>query len=273
MKINSSALALSTDVAGHTNAFSSKVYKTDFRRKNSKKGFPGWLGLFLGIVCAVLIHLGFLLFGGSLLIPHKKDQGTLQQVELLSENDIKEKKEPEIKKEEEIKPEEEKVPDPSEIIKKMEEPAVNNAPALEAVSLSAIEAALNGQGGSGDFSEALSFASGGRIGGTGKGGVLDGNLDNAFSLSEIDQKPRAVFQSPPVYPAGMHGRKSEDVVSVIFIVDPSGRVTNPRVEKSTDAAFENPALDAVKRWKFEPAVKGGKRVACKMRVPIRFQPR
>jgi protein TonB len=70
----------------------------------------------------------------------------------------------------------------------------------------------------------------------------------------------------------MRGRKVEGVVSILFVVDSSGRVSGPRVEKSTHAAFEKPALDAVRQWRFEPAVKGGQRVACKMRVPIRFQP-
>ena len=37
--------------------------------------------------------------------------------------------------------------------------------------------------------------------------------------------------------------------------------------------LEKPAVDAVKQWKFEPGVKGGERVACRMRVGIRFQPR
>jgi protein TonB len=55
-------------------------------------------------------------------------------------------------------------------------------------------------------------------------------------------------------------------------VEASGKVADPRVEKSTHTAFDKPALDAVKQWKFEPAVKAGQRVACKMRVPIRFQP-
>ena len=119
----------------------------------------------------------------------------------------------------------------------------------------------------------LSFSSGGRIGGMAKAGTLEEDLENAFNLSEIDQKPRAIMQGSPVYPATMRGKKVEGVVTVLFIVDPTGKVTNPRVEKSTHPEFERPAVDAVKQWKFEPAVKGGQRVPCKMRVPIRFQPR
>ena len=33
---------------------------------------------------------------------------------------------------------------------------------------------------------------------------------------------------------------------------------------------ERPALEAVRQWKFEPAVRGGEKVASKMRIPIRF---
>lgn len=229
--------------------------------------------LSFGIACAIVLHVGFILFGGLLFINHKNDHGTLQPVELLSEDIAAEKEKPkELEPEKTEEMETEKAPDASEIIRNIELSAAANAPELEAASLSSIEAALSGQaGGGGDFAEALSFSSGGRIGGMGKVGALDDSLEKAFSLAEIDQKPRAIFQAAPVYPAGK--RALEVVVSVVFVVDQTGKVINPRVEKSTDPAFEKPAVDAVKQWKFEPAIKAGQRVSCKMRVPIRFQPR
>ncbi len=230
----------------------------------------------LGIVFAVALHAGFILFGGLLFPDDKEDKGTLQEVELLSEDDAadekeEQQKEPATENEEELATETEEPPDAAEIMRSLEQSPVIDAPALDAASLSAIEAALSGQLGGGDFAEALSFSSGGRIGGTGTAGVLDEQLEEAFSLAEIDQKPRPIFQGAPIYPASMRGKKLEGVVTVIFVVDPAGKVANPRVEKSTHDAFDRPALDAVKQWKFEPAVKEGQRVACKMRVPIRFQ--
>jgi protein TonB len=75
-----------------------------------------------------------------------------------------------------------------------------------------------------------------------------------------------------MYPTGMRGKKIEGVVTIVFVVDATGRVADPRVEKSTHADFDRPALDAIRQWKFEPAVKAGQRVACRMRAPIRFQP-
>ncbi len=243
-------------------------------KKHKALGMLTGFHLYFGIACAIALHAGFILFGGLLFTGHKNDHATLQQVDLLSEKDItteKEKPREEITKPEEMDTEAEAPPDGAEVIRNLELSAAANAPELEAASLSAIEAALSGQAGGGDFAEALSFSSGGRIGGVGKAGALEEGFEKAFSLAEIDQKPRAIFQAAPVYPAGK--RNLEVVVIVVFVVDQNGRVTYPRVEKSTEPAFEKPAVDAVKQWKFEPAVKAGQRVSCKMRVPIRFQPR
>ena len=240
------------------------------------------IGLAIGITCAVLLHIAVLLFGKTLFTGHGKNKAAVQQVDLLSSADMATEKEKE--KEKEKPPEQDKEmteemqeeapPDAAEIIRNLELSAAASAPALEAASLSAIEAALSGGvGGSGDFAQALSFASGGRIGGMGKTGAMDESLKSAFSLSEIDQKPRPIFQSAPVFPPQLAGKKVDGLVTVLFVVDATGKVSNPRVEKSSHPAFERPAVDAVKQWKFEPAVRGGKRVACKVRAPIRFQPR
>ena len=234
--------------------------------------------LLLGFLCAALLHGGFVLFGGLLFGTGKEDHGTTREVELLSAEELEQKKEEEKKeedpteREEEMETETEEVPDASEVIRSLEFTPVAE-PALDAASLSAIELALSGQlGGSNDFASAVDFASGGRIGGVGKAGAAEEELESAFSLTEIDQKPRAIFQAAPLYPSEMRNKKVEGVVTLIFVVDAAGKVTNPRVEKSTHPAFERPALDAVKQWKFEPGLKGGQRVGCKMRVPIRFQP-
>jgi protein TonB len=233
----------------------------------------GWV---IGILVAVLLHAGFLLFGGLIVGTHEEAKAKSGPVEILPEEtkleDEKKKEEPEEKKpEDQVEQETEEVPDAAEMIRSLEVSAAAAAPELEAASLSAIEAALSGQAGGGDFVDTVSFASGGRIGGTAKAGSLEQKIENAFNMAEIDQKPRATVQGPPTYPSEMRGKKVEGLVSVIFVVDASGKVTNPKVEKSSHPAFERPALEAVRQWRFEPGLKGGERVNCKMRVPIRFQ--
>lgn len=211
-------------------------------------------GLFIGMACAVVMHAFFILFGGAFIKSSEKKHRAPQQVELFSQDRDMVVEE---------KPKEQPVEEPDK--------SPDEKPELTTASLSDIEAELSGQAASGgDFAAALSFSSGHS---GGKSGVSDSdqNFDKAFSLSEIDQKPRAIIQTAPVYPAGM--QKTEGMVSVLFVVDQTGKVSNPRVEKASNKEFEKPAIDAVKQWKFEPAVKAGQRVSCRMRVPIRFQPK
>jgi protein TonB len=239
------------------------------------------MGLILAVVGAIVLHLAFITFGG-LVVGGGGDpvaSAKTREVELLSETEELEQKEEEKKPEEtvadedEMEVETEEAPDAAELLRSLDLSPAAAAPALDAASLNSISNALLGQGGAGgDFGAAFNFASGGRIGGTGKAGGLGDGLDQAFSLAEIDQKPRPIFQSTPLYPSSMRGRKVECVVTLVFVVDASGKVVSPKVEKSGDPAFNQPALDAVKRWKFEPAVRGGQRVSCRMRAPLRFKP-
>jgi protein TonB len=236
------------------------------------------LGLVFGMICAVLVYAGVILVDGLFFSSGKKDDSKVQQVQLLSDDVAADKDKPKEKPaekqpSEELKTETEQPPDASEILKNLDVAPVADAPKLDAASLSAIEAALNGQGGAGgDFAEALSFNSGGRLNGHGSGTLSEAVVDNAFSIADIDQKPRGVFQPAPIYPSEMRGKRLEGVVTLIFVVDAAGKVTDPKVENSSNPAFDRPAVEAVKRWKFEPGIKGGQRVPCKMRIPIRFQP-
>jgi protein TonB len=237
------------------------------------------IGGFLGVACAVVLHGGFILFGGILFSRDEDKLGTTREVQLVTETPETQEedkaKEPEAteKSDEQLESEVEEAPNADEIVRSLEVAPMNDAPALDAASLSAIEQALNGQAsGGGDFGDILTFNSGGRIGGMGKADALDEKIESAFTLAEIDQKPRPTYQASPMYPNELRAKKLEGVVTLIFVVDANGKVASPRVEKSTHAAFDKPALDALKQWRFEPALKGGQRVSCKMRVPIRFQP-
>ena len=230
---------------------------------------------FIFVIAAVVLHGIVILFGG-LLFNHDEQAASKRDIELVAEEMAaeKEKQEEQAPPPEEIKQQEEQPPESAQAPSAVDVSAGDDAPALDAASLSALEAALGGgSSGGGDFGGGASLASGGRIGGKGGPNADGDEFTGAFSMSEIDQRPRALMQVAAAYPSEMRARKAEGVVTVIFVVDETGRVVSPRVEKASHPEFEKPALEALRQWKFEPAIKGGKRVSCRMRVPFRFQPK
>ena len=68
----------------------------------------------------------------------------------------------------------------------------------------------------------------------------------------------------------MKKKKIQGTVTLLFIVDADGRVKEPKVQKSDHPSFDAPALNAVKRWRFDPGKVGGQPVQFRMRVPITF---
>ncbi len=97
--------------------------------------------------------------------------------------------------------------------------------------------------------------------------------DLVFDLEDLDEIPKVITQVRPVYPPSLRRSGSGGRVVVLFIVDESGTVRLPRIENSSDYAFDKPALDAIKKWRFTPGIKDGRKVKTKMRLPISFSVR
>jgi protein TonB len=97
-----------------------------------------------------------------------------------------------------------------------------------------------------------------------------GGLKNVFDLASLDQKPEARIRIKPVYPFEMRrsGLKGEVVVG--FIVDNNGDTRDPYIVRSSNAGFEEAALQAVLKWKFKPGRKGGAAVNTRVQQPLNF---
>ncbi len=60
------------------------------------------------------------------------------------------------------------------------------------------------------------------------------------------------------------------LVTVSFTVDDKGNVTDEKVVKSSNPELEEPALKAIRKWRFKPAVRDGNPVATHVAMPIKF---
>lgn len=87
---------------------------------------------------------------------------------------------------------------------------------------------------------------------------------------KVTQTPQVIHQEPPIFPLPMRYSGMRGEVLVDFIVDIEGRVRNPYVVRSLNPAFDDPALAAVRKWRFEPGRVGEKPVPTHMQVPILF---
>jgi len=95
-------------------------------------------------------------------------------------------------------------------------------------------------------------------------GYLSAQADDAI------EPPVPVRTVPPKYPDAMRRDGASGVVTVSCTIDEKGNVVEPKVEKATNTAFSEPALEALKKWKFKPARKGGAAVPIHVSFPIQF---
>ncbi|PTX94362.1 energy transducer TonB [Opitutus sp. ER46] len=91
----------------------------------------------------------------------------------------------------------------------------------------------------------------------------------AFAQSKVEP-PVPVRTVQPTYPNDLRREGVMGVVVIKCVIDQQGNVTEPEVEKSSNAGFDRAALDAVKRWKFKPAKQDGNPIAQKVSIPIKF---
>jgi TonB family protein len=77
----------------------------------------------------------------------------------------------------------------------------------------------------------------------------------------------------PKYPANAARRNQEGWVQVSFVIDEEGNVKDPIVHDSSGIrAFEKAAMNAVKKWRYDPATRDGKPIEqCDSKVQLDFK--
>lgn len=88
--------------------------------------------------------------------------------------------------------------------------------------------------------------------------------------TKVDEKPTPTKTAKPDYPTDLKREGVDGLVAVITVIDERGNVIDVAVKKSSHAAFEKPAKDAIMRWKFTPAKKDGKAVKVRVTIPVKF---
>lgn len=108
------------------------------------------------------------------------------------------------------------------------------------------------------------------VGGSGTPGALPTSA--AAVAAPVLISPRPQSEILPAYPRSARRAGLEGVVKINALVDASGVVTSAEVLVSSGhTALDQAALEAVRRALFAPALQEGRRVPCRIVIPIRFQ--
>ncbi len=85
-----------------------------------------------------------------------------------------------------------------------------------------------------------------------------------------DVPPRVLEGLRPEYPALEASRRQKGFVSIICTISVEGRASGFEIESMTNPAFAYEAARAIQKWRWAPALKDGRPVVQKVRVPMHF---
>lgn len=83
--------------------------------------------------------------------------------------------------------------------------------------------------------------------------------------------PRAIYKPDPEYSTEARQAKYQGTVILNLIVDASGRPRGIQVARSLGMGLDEKAMEAVRQWRFEPAMKDGKPVAVSVSIEVAFR--
>ncbi len=103
-------------------------------------------------------------------------------------------------------------------------------------------------------------------------GDLASSADLILEEDQVDEPPQVVSRTMPVYPPAALDRDQEGQVTLRLLIDADGAVRRVQVlSADPPGVFEGAAEDAVRRWRYTPAVYQGRRVASWYRQRVLFR--
>lgn len=90
-------------------------------------------------------------------------------------------------------------------------------------------------------------------------------------LQMLDRRPRPVATPVPVYPPALITEGLSGTVRLTMVVDTDGSVDSVNVVRSFHPTFSEAAVEAIEKWRFEPAQKNGVSVRSRVYIDIPFE--
>jgi len=104
--------------------------------------------------------------------------------------------------------------------------------------------------------------------GAGSGGGIGGGV---FKVGGGISAPQAIVTPDPEYTDAARRAKTQGICTLWLIVDAAGRPRDIRVVHGLGFGLDAKAMEAVQRWRFDPALKDGKPVTVQISIEVEFK--
>ena len=155
-----------------------------------------------------------------------------------------------------------KMPDPTIEVQPDLKMANNNMPNLGMPNSPLIGTSMGNGSGSG-----LGSGNGSGLG-PGSGGNYGGGLRK---IGGGVSSPVVIYQVDPEFSEEARKAKFQGTCVLWLVVGPDGRPRDIRVQRTLGLGLDEKAIEAVKTWRFDPALKDGKPVAVQINVEVSFR--
>jgi TonB family protein len=104
--------------------------------------------------------------------------------------------------------------------------------------------------------------------GKGRGGGIG---DGPFRVGGGVSAPHAIYDPEPEYSEEARKARYQGVVVLQVVIGADGRPADIRVARTLGMGLDQKAVDAVRQWRFDPAIKDKQRVAVVVNIEVSFR--
>lgn len=101
-------------------------------------------------------------------------------------------------------------------------------------------------------------------------GVTNSQASDVLKIGPGITPPKVISKADPKYPADAKKAGHQGKVQLALVIGTDGKVETVSVSRSVDPSLDQSAMEAVRQWTFEPALKDGKPVKVEVHVEINF---
>jgi protein TonB len=108
--------------------------------------------------------------------------------------------------------------------------------------------------------------------GNAQGGIGSNAPEKKLESHRPVTAPRAIYTTDPKYPKLPRKQKRVEGTEILWlVVGVDGKAHDIEVEQSLGKEFDDSAIDAVSKWRFQPATQDGQPVAVNLHIQLHFK--